>query len=197
MGGAGVGGAGVAAGEPAPQAPEQGFHCHWEPTSACFPCKAFPRIPAAQGKHSGATGLVTSLFRTSNEIVRGLTPNGEESEQISSRVAGLQCDGSRSQLLRRCLCVALGEPSPRHVATYAQNMKKAKNTKFGWWWCGEQQWFGGDWDCFQTYRGIQGGFVIQGVVFKAWRRLRGREPGLTFLVSRVGLKWRLLCHFTR
>lgn len=27
--------------------------------------------------------------------------------------------------------MALGEPSPRHVATYAQNMKKAKNRVLG------------------------------------------------------------------
>lgn len=41
---------------------------------------------------------------------------------------------------------------------------------------------------FQTYREMQDGFVMQGVVFKAWRRLREREPGPAFLVGRVGLK---------
>lgn len=41
---------------------------------------------------------------------------------------------------------------------------------------------------FQIYRGMQDGFVMQGVVFKAWGRLREREPGPAFLVGRVGLK---------
>lgn len=48
---------------------------------------------------------------------------------------------------------------------------------------------------FQTYRGMQDGFVMQGVVCKARRRLRGSEPGPTFLVGHEGLKWRLLLSF--
>jgi hypothetical protein len=70
-------------------------------------CILFPGIPATQGKQREVAGLLSSLSGTSHIIVKGLTPNVEENGCVLSRVAWLQYDEPRCQLLR-FLCAQSG-----------------------------------------------------------------------------------------